>query len=303
MEKIVDEFSVKFTGPTLENHTIDVRILAPSLLALADALKSAQKELSPDSPAPAIEIKATRPGSFDVALVATTTFLQEAVSLFSGEPVTAFLNATGIASLLAWAMKILVKIHQHGKPTHQTPLESGDVNLEWADGTTMTVPANSVKLVGHPETRKHLKDFVDPVNEEGFDSLDLKTKASSVTVKPDDLPAFEIPDVPDREETSSIRRTILRISQPTLNGSYVWRVNDGTNTFTASMEDENFQRAIKDGTERFGDGDQLIVDLKEVQFTRADGSLRTDRKIVKVYDHTRPPGQMMLPIFEDDSSQ
>lgn len=64
MEKMVDEFSVKFTGPALENHTIDVRVLAPSLLALADALKSAQKELSPDSPAPAIDIKATRPGSF-----------------------------------------------------------------------------------------------------------------------------------------------------------------------------------------------------------------------------------------------
>lgn len=300
MEQLTEAFQIRFAGDGVNDNSMDVRLLAPSLLALADAMKGAGRVIYPKEAAPKIEIRATEPGSFVLAMVSTSTLTQQVLGFLTSQPIEGVLNVAGLATIVVGAVKLLIHIGRHGGKAREEHGENGTVTLRWEDGSTLVVPEESVQVAKDLETRRGLRAFVEPLGSEEISTVEMTTDGSEVEVVKADIPAFELPEVADREETTSIRRVVLRISQATLEGSYVWRVNDGGPAFAVTMSDEDFKAAVERGTERFGVGDQLIVDLQESQYTRADGSLRTERAIVKVHDHTEPPRQAELPLFAVD---
>jgi hypothetical protein len=71
-----------------------------------------------------------------------------------------------------------------------------------------------------------------------------------------------------------------------------WRVHDGTATFHASIEDKEFLAKI-DAGERFGKGDVLVVDLRQVQ-SIVNAKLVNESIIVKVLEHRQPLQQSLI---------
>ncbi|SAK99384.1 hypothetical protein AWB76_07708 [Caballeronia temeraria] len=71
-----------------------------------------------------------------------------------------------------------------------------------------------------------------------------------------------------------------------------WRVHDGQYPFFAALDDEEFLTKVNDG-ERFGKGDVLVVDLRQIQTIEA-GALKTEYQIVKVHEHRAPLQQTLL---------
>lgn len=81
-------------------------------------------------------------------------------------------------------------------------------------------------------------------------------------------------------------RKMLLIESVTFKDQYKWRVHDGQSAFFTAMDDGEFLNKVNAG-ERFGKGDVLVVDLQQIQ-TVANGTLRTEFRILKVHEHRAP---------------
>ena len=90
------EFSVSFEGLAFADHTMDVRDLAPSLIALGQAFERANSLLNGDQATISLNIRATRPASFEVGLV-LDQLLRGAGDILSGD---FFTNAATLTELL-----------------------------------------------------------------------------------------------------------------------------------------------------------------------------------------------------------
>ncbi len=78
-------FSIKFDGPALASHQMDVRELAPALIALSNLLEEANRIAFPDSDQIRVQIKGNfKSGSFGVDLVALQTITNQIVSMLTG---------------------------------------------------------------------------------------------------------------------------------------------------------------------------------------------------------------------------
>ena len=63
-----DTLYVRYDGPAMRSHEMEVKQLAPALLAMARAFEAMQKDVDPDARV-SLNVKATREGSFAVDLL------------------------------------------------------------------------------------------------------------------------------------------------------------------------------------------------------------------------------------------
>ena len=109
-------FSIKYDGPALSSHQMDVKELAPALMALSDMLEEANKAIFNDIDKVRVNVKGNfKSGSFGIDIIAVQNITQQIVSLFSGPEATAAANLTtllngigilgggaGLSGLIKW---------------------------------------------------------------------------------------------------------------------------------------------------------------------------------------------------------
>lgn len=82
---------------------MDVRDLAPALVAFADLFTAANKEINGDAADVRVQVNASfKAGSFEIDLVATQHLLSQLRDIFSGPNASAIVNAGGILSFIGW---------------------------------------------------------------------------------------------------------------------------------------------------------------------------------------------------------
>ena len=69
----------------------------------------------------------------------------------------------------------------------------------------------------------------------------------------------------DDELTENKARILLKIETAVFEGRRKWRFSDGSSSFSAEVEDEEFLSRVRSDEERFGKGDTLLVDLRTTQ--------------------------------------
>jgi hypothetical protein len=72
-----------------------------------------------------------------------------------------------------------------------------------------------------------------------------------------------------------------------------WRLSDGSNTFFATISDDLFIALVESGSERFGKGDLLVVNLRRVQ-SITDAGLKTEVTVEQVIEHKAPLHQPLI---------
>lgn len=88
------KFRIVYDGPALDNHEMDVRDLAPALLALSEVFEEAGKTLYGNKSVINVKVNASfRAGSFGIDLLASSpSWLKNTVEFFSGDTASATLN-------------------------------------------------------------------------------------------------------------------------------------------------------------------------------------------------------------------
>jgi hypothetical protein len=297
-----ERFHVVYDGPALKEHRMDVRDLAPALVAFADLFTAANKEINGDAAEVRVQVNASfKAGSFGIDLVASQHLLAQIKDIFSGNGATAIANGWTIMQIVGITggglVGGLVGLLRLLKGRRLVKIEQkGDVATVWMSQTeSIEVERDVIRLYRNSVVRASLEKVVSPLERDGITQFGVVVNDTVVLdVHDDEVSSFSAATSDAEAEivSDTTTRKLLLIESLTFKDGNKWRVNDGTATFHASIEDQEFLSKI-DAGERFGKGDVLVVDLQQVQ-SIAGAKLVNESIIVKVWEHRDPLPRSLL---------
>lgn len=291
-------FSIKYDGPALATHQMDVRELAPALIALSNLLEEANKAAYPDSNEVRVQVKGNfKGGSFGVDFIALQSITQQIVSMLSGPEATAAANLSGILGGLglvgggAVGLIGLIKWLKGRKPTSIQKVGDSEIfeirTSELVE--TFEVDLVTARLYRSRVVKQSLARVLKPLESDGIDvfASGLNGVTQNV-VTSNDLPSFvEAAQEADVVSDITSERVLLQVESAVFKDGNKWRLSDGSSTFYATIGDDEFLERVEAGSERFGKGDLLVVNLRRVQ-TITDAGLKTDVTVARVLEHKAP---------------
>ena len=299
---VVESLSIRYVGPAVEAHRMEVRHLAPSLLALDDLFTYAHFLTGGGySQAPVMEVAALREGSLVVDLSLTTQHgAGSVVDLFdAGEHSPAAQAATLTESVVA-ALRWAVLRHRKGREHEVVPVQPGLIRVAWPDGTSFEAPKEAEVLVASADFNRTASRALEPLRSDGIDGVELarggQGRTEAVHVGHDDLPAFNTWEPEDDLLSDNVRKVAVRVENLAFKEGNKWRINDGTSSLWASVHDLPFLQRVSSGEARFANGDSLLVDMRDKQYRTVDGGLRGEHFIERVLEHRSVPAPDMLPF-------
>jgi len=279
-------FELAYEGEALKENTMEVRDLAPALLAFGELFTRANQILNGENTSVSLKVRATQPGSFELLLILAQVFYTT-TQFLSGGFVT---SAANLVSLMVGIPKVgdnlfsLFKKLKGQKPTEVNEQPSG-VTLK-VGNIEVLVPSEVFKLYSDNDVKKLSQAVVEPLFRTGIDMMIIKQGEKRLeSVNKQDATSFTVTDIPNGDGTENIIPMLaLRLVSPTFDLKRTkWRLDDGSGVKWYGIEDENFLREVREHRRRFGMGDYLICRVRTVQRITESG-LEMERTILKVLD-------------------
>lgn len=286
---------------------MDVRELAPALIALSNMLEEANKVAFPDSASVKVNVQGNfKGGSFGVDLIAIQSITDQIVSMFSGPEASAFSNLKSILEAIGLIVGTggagggligIIKWLRGRKPS--SIRTSGDrvvfEVVEESISETFEVDLVAGRLYQSRVVRKALANVVKPLERDGIDIFASGQDGQTAEViRKDDAPWFMVAESDaDIVSDTVAEHVLLQIESAVFKDDNKWRFSDGSGSFFAEVADPIFVNKINSGDERFGKGDVLVVDLRRIQ-TISDNGLKMEYSIVRVHEHRAPLQRQLL---------
>jgi hypothetical protein len=308
-------FSLDYKGEALHNGLMDVRDLAPSLLAIGQLLEEVNTQVNGHESAVSVCVAADfERGSFGVDLTAFQDMLCKAKGLFSPDAVKNAEDLAKIAGLIgnggknAYLGVIALKKWLKGRnPEKQTELEDGRVKVQFkaeAEFTTKDVLA----LLNNDRASRAIDKITAPLEKDGIDSLSVKeaktgkvietiTKQDRKFLQAAPAPALEL-SAPSAEDGRLVsrRRTLLRLSRISFKRGNKYSVVEGESEFSVSVEDEVFLGRVERDEVKFSAHGKLLVDLRQEIIPGATKDA-VEHIIEEVLDYIEPaPPPTQIPL-------
>ena len=286
-----EQFHVVYDGPALDEHRMDVRDLAPALIALADLFSAANTELNGTSADVRVEVKGNfKWGSFEIELIFMQALIVQLRDMFASSTATAVSNASAILAVVGLVgggglIGFLRKLR--GRRPEHVEVNGESCNVWMTETEVIEVSGSVLRLYKTRAVRVFLQQMLSPLEREGITSFGVvRGNDIDLDIDQDELPAFAFADTQEEVVSDFTGRKLLQIESVTFKDQNKWRVNDGQSALFTSMDDGDFLAKVNAG-ERFGKGDVLVVDLQHIQ-TITDGTLKTEFRILKVHEHRAP---------------
>ena len=291
-------FSIKYDGPALADHQMDVRELAPALIALSSLLEEANNAAFDGSNEVRVQVKGNfKGGSFGVDFIAMQTIGQQILTMLTGPQASAASNLSGILQGLgllgtgACGLIGLIKWLKGRKPTSVT--KHGDMEIfeirTLQELETFEVDLVTGRLYRSRVVRQSLAKVLKPLERDGIDvfATGLDGITQNVVTK-EELACFvDAAQEADIVSDTTSEGALLQVESAVFKDGNKWRFHDGATAFFAEITDREFLDRVEAGSERFGKGDVLVVDLRRVQ-TITDNGLKLDYKVERVRQHRAP---------------
>ncbi|MGB3738630.1 MAG: hypothetical protein WA948_04675 [Pontixanthobacter sp.] len=306
---------IRYDGPALADHSMDVADLAPSLLALSDLLKIANNYVNGDRAGVKVRVNADLDQHcFELSLDLALTIWEQAKLLLEDDDVIGAERIAawvGIVSGASWSLFKLIKFLRGQKVESVTVIKLTDgqnmveITVRGAD-KPIAIEQQVYELYANPEARKKAVEVMAPLRIDGYESLEFEQGKDEVfKITKADVPDknfLDMPEViPQNIHTSHIR-TGVRIRKAAYEGSAKWTVMY-KRAIEAPIKDENWLVQFQNNKVSAPPGSSLEVDLQETYITNDLGEVvgEPNYEIIKVYQVVLPPTQARLD-FRDDST-
>lgn len=296
-------FVIAFDGPGVDAGTIDVRDLAPALLALSKAVDAANRAVNGESVPARIQVKATAVGCFEVDLNLVLHGWAAVKGLLlseDGQAATSLLQWLGFLGIptVGVATFGLIQLYRQlaGRPVVAARQEGSLVTITVSDGETITIPLEVLRLYKEVAVNHAVGELMETLESDRITRIEFRpapgARPMEVLTK-QDRESFSLPVPEDETVVDETRRMALSIRSLAFQEGNKWRLYDGQNVITATIEDKEFLGRVDRSEIRFAKSDVLICSVQTVQKQGVDG-LKTEHIVKKVLEYKPAPMQVDL---------
>lgn len=308
-------FTVAFDGPALKEGRMDVRDLAPALLSLGRVIEASNRTVNGSDHPIKIEAVATGIGSFEVAIDVILPMWESLRGLLISSDVDGALkllqiiglisaSGTAVSGGLLWLLR-----HLQGRPIKSAVQnKDGTVTIRYPsdDGSelSLVVPMEVLRLYQEMAVQRELAALLRTLEKEAVDSIafypstkDPQVDAEPVVLTKSDRGIVRPTEPISQTVTDTTQRMALSIRSLAFQEGNKWRLFDGQNVITATIEDRDFLDKVDRSIARFAKGDILMCLVRTVQMQTTDG-LKTEHTVLRVEEHLPAPTQFSI-SFDD----
>ena len=289
---------------------MDVRELAPSLLALGDLIQASNRILNRERASVLLQVKGEfKTGSFPVGLVvdqslsiidyAKELLLQypqikdakdilEILFFYVGLPVS---GALSVIKFLKWLKN---RVPNQSQIVFNTESMAVTINL---DGESKAVTKDVYDIAMSPQAREAIDRMVAPLKRPGIDTLDISETEDGEPVEQiskDDLGALTFEQLEGETLLDTTRDSVLAIIRLSFKPEHKWGFSDGSSKISAKILDFRFWDQIQRGEVKFSKGDQILVRLRTRSYRTPTGDLKSEHFVVEVVRHIARASQLPL---------
>ena len=290
-------FTIGYDGPAVENGEMDVRDLAPAMLATADLFTEANSHINGTRATVNVNITTRRAGSIDIVLQIIQQTASGSVDLFSSEEAIALATASTLAKLIFDARGLVSFFkNTQGKPAEKVePIPDDKVRVT-VEGGSIAVARTIHELSKKRSVHDSMDDLIKtPLQREGITEFRSTYDGHTEKVTEEESAFFSVPSQVVSQNESKRWYTIVRL---TLEGNKKWELTDGSATISVTIADQQFLDRVERRLEHFIKGDRLHCTVYEEQTDTRSG-LRTEYTVLKVHDHSHE--RVQLPFPSDDT--
>ncbi len=298
------EFILTYDGPALESHEMNVRDLAPAMLAVGEAFEGLNALLNGKSAQLAVNVRAHQPGCFKVAFDIVQV-AKDLTPVLTGPGIVAANNllqlmigvgtfAAGTTGGLIWLIRKL----KGRTPERIEKLTPGMFRL-FLDDQVYEVPVELLQAYQDLRIRKAVEGFVaKPLRKPGISEVVLEDGTRTERVQVDEAEYFTAPEAASDIVVDDTRRAAFTIRDLSFDEEGFWRLFDGSNPVKVKIEDQRFLDRIENDDIRFAKHDVLVCMVHFVQ-KRTGRGLENEHTVIEVIEHIPAPRQLRLPDISE----
>jgi len=307
---------IRYDGPALVGHEMDVQDLAPALLAVSNIVQIANRKFNGDGASIRVLVDADveqQCFQLDLSLV-QSLFDQAAVLVGAKDIATAkeiaeWVGLIGAGGLgLFQVLKRIYGVSDAGSPgvTFTAGDQTGTTIINIAgDVHGIIVPTPTAQLLVDPEVNRNVKAVLQPLQKEGYQDLSFlhgdrtvahinKEEAERIIVDaPLDLSS------PPTESTSHVRGAV-RIKSPQYEGGAKWSLLWQGRAIDAEMKDDAARWVDDFQHNRVSAPPNTSLDVSMTEMVKLDANGLAVGKptyvVHEVHSATPPPTQAALPF-------
>lgn len=296
------EFFVRYEGPALASSEMDVRELAPALLAIGKIIEEANTILNKNKTKVAVNVKAAfQKGSFGVELTVVQSLFANLLDIFNsqkivdGATILAYLGFIGVDGKQI-LNNLLYVLHYIGgrKIQNIEKLEDDKIRLQ-LQNDSLDISPIVLQFLENKIIRENVERAIKkPLQQEGFDSFIIQQDSKSLIINTQEANWYTCPPVQEEELEEKTYTEKLQILNLPFQEDNKWRFTDGLNNFFSSMKDNDFLQKINNNEISFSKSDILEAEIHKRLWIDTEGKMKAEFQILKVLSHRSAAGQLRL---------